>query len=125
VPLVVEIAWVDDREMRSLNRRYGAGRDTTDTLAFPNGAIEPDGAALRLGEIVVNLELADERAREFGNAREAEAVLYAVHGLVHLLGGEDESSAGRARMRAVETRALDAAGLRVSGGEWDEGAKRL
>jgi probable rRNA maturation factor len=121
---IVEVVWVDDAEMRAINRRYRGGSGTTDSLSFPDGGIEPGEETLRLGEVVVNLDLAERRARELGNTREAEAVLYAVHGLVHLLGGEDDTSAGRASMRAVETEALAAAGLRVKGGEWGPRRRR-
>ncbi len=114
----LDFAWVGDREMRALDRRARRGIGTTDVLAFPDGARDPETGLVRLGEIACNLELARRAARENGNTFEAEAVLYAVHGLVHLLGGRDGTPGGRRAMRQVETAALAAADLRVRGGEW-------
>jgi rRNA maturation RNase YbeY len=115
----VGVVWAGDREMRSLNRRFGGGEESTDVLAFPQGV---DGAGIeadRLGEIVCNLELARRECRAHGNPAEAEAVLYATHGLVHLLGGRDGTPRDRRAMREVEIEALARAGLEVRGGEWD------
>ncbi len=114
----LDLAWVDDREMRRLNRRVRGKLGTTDILAFPDGDPDPETGLVRLGEIACNLELARRAAREHGNTFEAEAVLYAVHGLVHLLGGRDGTPSGRRAMREVETAALASAGLDVRGGEW-------
>ena len=115
----IEIAWVTDREMRGLNRRFGGCSGTTDVLAFEDGSPDPETGLVRLGEIACNLELASRLAESNRTTREAEAILYATHGLVHLLGGEDDTARGRRTMRAIEKKALAAAGLAVTGGEWD------
>lgn len=139
--LSVEVVWVADREMRALKRRFTGRGGTTDVLAFEDadGQMVPENLCAkhregrcgkrfltpfptrrRLGEIVCNLELAGREAVRYGHTREAEAVLYATHGLVHLLGGRDETPRGRREMRTVELGALRAAELRVRGGEWEE-----
>ncbi len=115
----VDIVWVGTSEMRALNRRFQDRDGTTDVLAFEGDAIDPETGMTRLGEVVCNLELARHAAREHGNSAEAEAVLYATHGLLHLLGCRDKTPAGRRGMREVELAALAAAGLDVRGGEWD------
>lgn len=115
----VDIVWVRENEMKILNKRFGNRDGTTDVLAFEDGGIDPETGSARLGEIVCNLELARRAAREHGNSAEAEAVLYATHGLLHLLGETDKAPDGRQRMRMVELEALAAAGLEVRGGEWD------
>ncbi len=115
----VNVAWVRDVEMRRLGRRLCGRPGTTDVLAWPGDWTNPETGLPCPGEIVCNLELARSSSREHGNSIEAEAVLYAVHGLVHLLGGKDDTPRGRRAMREVELAALAAAGLRVRGGEWD------
>lgn len=114
----VNVVWLCDSEMRRLNRRFGGPAGSTDVLAWAGGRTIPDAGRPCPGEIACNLELARRSARENGNSIEAEAVLYAVHGLVHLLGGKDDTPRGRRAMREVEVAALAAAGLRVRGGEW-------
>jgi rRNA maturation RNase YbeY len=141
--LGVEVVWVADREMRALKRRFSGSGGTTDVLAFEDAdgqtvpgtfcAKHSEGRSgkrflapfpRRLGEIVCNLELAGREAARHGHTREAEAVLYATHGLVHLLGGRDGTPRGRREMRIVELGALRAAGLRVRGGEWDSDRRK-
>ena len=117
---VVGVVWVRGGEMRTLNGRFHGRDGTTDVLAFEGGDIDPETGMTRLGEIVCNLELARRAAREHRNSSEAEAVLYATHGFLHLLGENDKAPAGRRRMRELELAALAAAGLDVRGGEWDK-----
>lgn len=116
--LSVDLVWVADSEMRELSRRFAGRRGTTDVLAFENSGPGPD-TGRHLGEIVCNLELAGREAAARGHTREAEVVLYATHGLVHLLGGRDGTPGDRRRMRRVELGALRAAGIEVRGGEWE------
>ncbi len=115
----VDVVWVGEDEMRALNRRFQDRDGSTDVLAFEGGGIDPETGMVRLGEVVCNLELARRAAREHGNSAEAEAVLYATHGLLHLLGERDKAPGERRRMREGELAALAAAGLEVRGGEWD------
>ena len=125
--LGAEVVWVADREMRALEKRFvkhftrrlAPRGGATDVLAFEDARTDPETGRRMLGEIVCNLELARREAERHGHTREAEAVLYATHGLVHLLGGRDETPQERRKMRLVELRALRAAGLSVRGGEWD------
>jgi probable rRNA maturation factor len=113
------VVWSGDRQMRRLNRQHTGRSGTTDVLAFGEDTVDPEGGGRFLGEIFCNLELAHRSAREHGNGFEAEAVLYATHGLIHLLGGDDRTPPGRRAMRELERDALAAAGLEVCGGEWD------
>ena len=115
----VNVVGLRDSEMRRLNRRFCGLSGTTDVLAWRGGWTIPQTGLPSPGEIACNLELARRSAREHGSSIEAEAVLYAVHGLVHLLGGEDDTPRGRRAMREVELAAIEEAGLRVCGGEWD------
>ncbi len=115
---VVDVVWVSEDEMQALNKRFQRRDGTTDVLAFEGGGIDPETGSAQLGEVICNLELARRAAREHGNSVEAEAVLYATHGLLHLLGENDKAPDGRRRMRTAELAALAAAGLEVRGGEW-------
>lgn len=58
------------------------------------------------GEIYVDLDMAAERAGEFGATPEHEALRYVVHGLLHLIGYDDATEMERAAMRELEDRYL-------------------
>ncbi|HEX8709545.1 MAG TPA: rRNA maturation RNase YbeY, partial [Pyrinomonadaceae bacterium] len=55
----VTVAFVSDRVMRGLNRRWRGKRGTTDVLSFPAGPDEFEQADARgLGDVVISLEQA-------------------------------------------------------------------
>jgi len=98
----VSVLLVNDERMRDLNRTYRGVDSTTDVLAFPMGEGEfPELNPQMLGDIVVSVERALLQAKQAGHDLVDEVRLLAVHGTLHLLGYEDETSAGRTRMRRL------------------------
>jgi probable rRNA maturation factor len=105
----VTIAIVSDRRMRSLNRMFRGKDDTTDVLSFP---IEPDDLTPgALGDIVIAAGVARRQAAEQGHALGTELRVLALHGLLHLLGYDHETDAGR--MARAEARLRRKGGLPV------------
>jgi len=100
----LSLCYVDDAAIRELNERYLGHRRATDVLAFPLG--EGPGPDRLLGEIVVSAETAVAEAARRGIPADAELALYTVHGLLHLLGYDDQAPADRRRMRRAERAAL-------------------
>jgi rRNA maturation RNase YbeY len=83
----VEVAVVDDAEIRRLNGRYrGIGR-RTDVLAFPLES--PDAPGQLVGQIVVSAETARRQARRLGVPLALELDLLVTHGTLHLVGYDD------------------------------------
>lgn len=83
-----------NRAMAAVHRDFLGIRGTTDVITFP------------YGEILVCAPVAAERAAEFGHPAARELSLYAIHGLLHLSGFDDKSSADAARMHAAQDRIL-------------------
>ena len=82
----VTVVLVDDRRIRTLNRRF-RGRDrVTDVLAFPMGHTDPDTGRRVLGEIYVARGRARRQGRAYGTGYYGEVRRLVVHGLLHLLG---------------------------------------
>jgi probable rRNA maturation factor len=106
-PPDVSVALVDDAYIRVLNREYRGVDQPTDVLAFPmeseSGAREDPA----LGDIVISLERAREQARQFKHPIRREVALLAVHGLLHLLGYEDDSEAGASAMWSKQKQLLE------------------
>ncbi len=88
--------------VRALGRTYLDHDHDTDVLSFPLS--EDDGEID--GEVYVDLDTARERHAEFGASFEEEALRYAVHGLLHLIGYDDADPAARRAMRRREDRYL-------------------
>ena len=92
----------DHETVLALNREYLEHDYLTDVLSFPLS--ETPGTVD--GEVYVDLDTAAERHAEFGTTFEDEAYRYLIHGLLHLLGHDDATDAGRAAMRQLEDRYL-------------------
>ena len=90
----VSIAFVGDSEMRKLNKRYRGINKTTDVLSF-------SGEEGFLGEIVISYAQIKRQAKEFGNKTKDELIFILVHGLLHLLGYDDRTEAGRKKMERL------------------------
>ena len=105
----LSLCYVDDATIRGLNVRYLGRDEATDVLAFPlDDATDAEDPLL--GEIVVSVETAVREARARGLAVEAEIALYTIHGLLHLLGYDDQGPEDTQAMREAEQHAMTAAG---------------
>lgn len=83
---VVEVAIVDDAEIRALNAAHRGIRRRTDVLAFPLEA--PDAGPL-VGQLVIGAEAAARQARRLRVPLALELDLLATHGTLHLVGYDD------------------------------------
>lgn len=103
----VELALVltDEEQMRELNHRFRDIDAATDVLSFPpaEGPLPP-GEPPYLGDVVISVPYAERSAAQQGRPLADELRLLAVHGLLHLLGYEDETDEGAEAMAAQEVR---------------------
>ena len=95
-PFHLGIALVDDAAMAKLNAHYHDTPGATDVLSFDYGGAE--------GELIISVERAVTQARRYRTTAARELILYVVHGILHLHGYNDLTSAQRRRMRAAERR---------------------
>jgi probable rRNA maturation factor len=103
--LPVSLLLTDDAGIAELHGRFLGDPSPTDVMSFGLD----DGA-----EVVVSVATASRVARAHGHAVAAEVVLYVVHGLLHVLGHDDDAPRARARMRAAERAILRQLGLEVA-----------
>lgn len=74
----VSIAFVDDDEIKELNKKFRKMNKPTDVLAFR--------LSESIGEIIISTDTAKSQAEEYGNSFISEIFLLLIHGLLHLLG---------------------------------------
>lgn len=97
----VTVAFVSDRAMRELNKRWRGKSGTTDVLSFPSGQEEFEkGAGASLGDVVISAEQAARQAGEHGLDFDGEVAQLILHGLLHLCGYDHETDSGE--MNALE-----------------------
>ena len=81
----VTLAFVGERAIRTLNRKFLKKDKPTDVLSFPLGEKGPDGK-FYLGDIVIAVPVAFRQSRAKGHSLDRELRLLAIHGFLHLLG---------------------------------------
>ena len=97
------VAFVSDRAMRELNRRWRGKRGTTDVLSFPAGLEEFERAeGASLGDVIISVEQAARQAAEHGLDFDTEVAQLVLHGLLHLCGYDHETDGGE--MNKLELR---------------------
>ncbi len=89
----LSITFVDDALMGSLHLEFLGDPEPTDVLTFPLGT---------LGEIVISTDTCQRQARVYKTDFQRELMLYVVHGILHLSGFDDHTSADTRRMRIRE-----------------------
>ena len=87
------IAFVSDRQIKELNRRFRGIDKATDVLSFP-AADETTSETTNLGDIAISLERAAIQARENQLTLDEEIAQLILHGLLHLCGYDHETDQG-------------------------------
>jgi len=95
----VSIVFVNRKKIIELNGRYFGKDSETDVIAFPLHDSLP-GDRDFLGEVVVCTDVAMDEAARRGLQPDDELQLYVAHGLLHILGHDDDTPQRRARMNA-------------------------
>jgi probable rRNA maturation factor len=107
----VSLRLVNDRKIQALNAQWRGKNKATDVLSFP---LENDESLTNhvLGDIVISTQTARRVSTELGTVFSDEMRLYCVHGLLHLLGYDHETSPKEAaRMKRLERRLLGSEGM--------------
>ncbi len=105
----LSFAFVDNSEIKKLNKRYFDSDEVTDVIAFPLS----NQKNVISGEIIVSVETAVDTAGKGRINIEGEILLYVVHGLLHLLGYSDENREDAKIMHEKESRILKSLGYNV------------
>ncbi len=103
----ISLLFCDDENIRQLNAAYRGQDRPTDVLSFAQEELPV------LGDIVISLPTAQRQADAAGWGLDCEVTLLAVHGLLHLLGYDDETAAGAAEMQAKTVTALTDVGITI------------
>ena len=102
----VNIVFASDAAIKSLNRTYLGIDAPTDVIAFHERGVKWPSLSKAgnsfAGEIVISSDTAKRNAAAYGVTFEKEIMLLVIHGTLHLMGLEDYSAKGRARMRRKE-----------------------
>lgn len=108
----ISVLFTSDEEVRALNRSWRGRDKATNVLSFPMAEPAELADAPMLGDIVLAHGVCAGEAAEKGVTIEAHAAHLVVHGTLHLLGYDHETSEADAEaMEEVERRALASIGV--------------
>ncbi|NLA26147.1 MAG: rRNA maturation RNase YbeY [Firmicutes bacterium] len=108
------IVLTDDTMLQELNRCYRGIDSPTDVLSFP--MLEPYGGedvvpgdceGATVGDIYISLQRVYEQAGSAGHSWEREALILSIHGLLHILGYDHDSSVAADEMQQKEVEVLN------------------
>lgn len=113
----ISVIFVDNNQIKELNKQYRDKDVETDVLSFPMGEDgkfdeDPTTGAKILGDIVISMEKAIEQANKYGHSMQREVGYLTAHSMLHLLGYDhEENGIGRVRMREKEEAVMKQLGL--------------
>ncbi len=105
----ISLAVVDDSAIHALNRKFLNHDWPTDVLSF----VLDDSNNHLNGEVVLSADTAAATASEGGWQPDDEQLLYVIHGMLHLVGLDDQSDADARKMRAAERFYLQECGVEL------------
>lgn len=120
----IALTFVDDEEIRQLNKDYRGIDRPTDVLSFAMSEMgedefdihyeaddEPEVSCDLLGDIIISVPRAIAQAEEYGHSVERELGFLFVHGFLHLIGYDHGTDEEEKEMFAKQEQILQKAGL--------------
>lgn len=117
----ISLAFINDAEMKKWNKIYRGKNKTTDVLSFSykNKKIHPDPSRIKrgtsslqkegmIGEIVISISQAKKQAKKRGYPLKRELSELFVHGILHLVGYNDEKKEDYEKMIKKQEEILNA-----------------
>jgi probable rRNA maturation factor len=103
----ISILFVDDQQIKALNKQYFQRNRPTNVISFPmaQGEFSEVNPQL-LGDVIISVETAMKEARKSGLSFEEEVTFLIIHGILHLM-GHDHSGRGRQEMEMIQEELFD------------------
>ena len=141
-PVLVALLITNDEAIHALNKRYRDQDKSTDVLSFPlleqplvdapseqlwnasnsneveemrtkQAFVTPPDSVLHLGDIVISWPTVHRQASIAGHNPAYELLFLLSHGVLHLLGYDDQTEAGYEVMMSIQQAVLEASGQKV------------
>ncbi|MDQ0511020.1 rRNA maturation RNase YbeY [Ancylobacter amanitiformis] len=107
----IAVKLTDDAAIRALNRDW-RGKDTaTNVLSFPTPEVAREGGDPHFGDIAIAFETLEREAAGEGKPLADHLVHLAVHGTLHLVGYDHETTEEAEEMEAMERHVLASLGI--------------
>ena len=103
--LIISLVIIDNKEIRSINKKYRNKDKVTDVLSFEflvsDGFVTPNNREL-LGEIFISYSEVIRKSKKNSTSLEKEFLLLFIHGLLHLLGHDHKNKLEKKEFKKLE-----------------------
>ena len=106
----VSISFVENSEIRKLNREYRGVDKETDVLSFPMED-EFEISTPLLGDIIISIEKANEQSVGYGHTLAREIAYLTAHSMFHLMGYDHMNEEDKIVMRGKEKKVMKNLGI--------------
>jgi len=121
----ISLSFVDDEEIRDVNKKFRNKDSKTDVLSFPmftedeiteiidntHDSNENPIGMLLLGDIIISVPTAKEQAKEYNHSFTREVCFLACHSILHLLGYDHDTVEKTEKMQIMEKNILAEIGV--------------
>lgn len=120
----VSLSFVDDEDIRDINRRFRDKDSKTDVLSFPlfseeeivkviaDGSMSSETSELVvLGDIIISVPTAIEQAKEYNHSIERELCFLSCHSILHLLGYDHDTPERTEKMETAQKDIMNKVGV--------------
>lgn len=111
----ISVSFVDNEEIRELNKTYRGKDKATDVLSFPMEddeiLVEENSEEAILGDIVISAEKALEQSEDYGHSFEREIAYLTAHSMFHLMGYDHMTEEEKKIMRDKEKQIMKKLGI--------------
>lgn len=101
----ISISFVNNNEIKELNKEYRGVDAETDVLSFPMDEDFIVSTPL-LGDIIISMERANEQALEYQHSLEREVAYLTAHSMFHLMGYDHMDEEEKIIMRSKEKQVM-------------------
>lgn len=113
----LSIVVTTDELVRELNAQHRGIDKTTDILSFPSDPLPPEIAEQEvpyLGDLIIAYHYSLQQAATHGHHPQDELALLVIHGLLHLVGYDHDSSEAQAEMWEQQAAILKQLGINIT-----------
>ena len=106
----ISISFIENRQIRELNRMYRGVDSETDVLSFTFNEVNPETGYRMLGDILIAIPIAQNQATKMHHPLSKEINLLMIHGILHLLGYDHEMKQDKIKMVPIQKKLVHLVG---------------
>lgn len=113
--LRIGLSFVDRDKIRSLNREYAGNDYETDVLSFSYDDFKMTAVN---GDVAICTDIAREQAKDFSVSLESELVLLLIHGTLHILDYDHQTSDQTSSLDRLQSDIMKLLGFKYRNFKW-------